>query len=285
MSASILALLIVTQAPTETFGAAKESSAFARARAIRQVLISHERARTQSIELGATILETRPSANLIRRASSSGSGALATSEVLLTIAQLRANAAKFQVTKLDTLRVCEATAKAWEDAVAIYEQGAADFEKESTQEPYAQLKDEYLVLAKTWRDWSSKAAAHASKLREENKQLEDFFPFAARVEILLGHFDRHLSSLPPFPNDTEREAAIGRVKDFIRQFEGLRQDIRKLESSDPPDAPPRPPGDDYKSPSPDAPETVAGRNRTLPQPSGGALRRSYAKRVYDARAR
>lgn len=281
MPAALLTFLVVTQSPTCTNDATAHSSTAERAKALQQILIAQEKSRKELIEHGAAVLETRPSTNLIRRASNGGSARLVTSEILLTLAQLRKNAAKFQETRLETLRVCEVTAKTWDDAVVVYEKGASELEKKAEQEPYAQLKEEYIALAKSWRGWASKALNRAKDIRSENNEIEAFYPFLERIEILLGHLDEHLSSLPPFPDETEREAAMNRVRQFIQQFEKLRQDIRQLELSDPPTTSPKAPSDNYESPESPSPGAVARRSRVLSQSSGGfrpsnSVRRPYA---------
>jgi hypothetical protein len=116
-------------------------------------------------------------------------------------------------------------------AVPIFRKTAVLFQDYSREEPFDEIKQDYLVLADAWNALADLMEKRATRFTEENKELVEAIHFVERTALFLDRFKKHLDSLPNLQEFSDREHYLEQMRHYIKGFERFREQFRKFDTT------------------------------------------------------
>lgn len=116
------------------------------------------------------------------------------------------------------------------EAPTKYRAAAAAFERYAQDEPFDDIRKDYLVLAESWSLVASKMERRVSPIRQEGRDIIEFKKYLERTSLFLDRFETHLASFPDTPSgDAEFEMQmrryVGGVESLRRLLLGFREKV------------------------------------------------------------
>ncbi|HEY4307993.1 MAG TPA: hypothetical protein VGN12_00950 [Pirellulales bacterium] len=99
------------------------------------------------------------------------------------------------------------------------------FKEYAAEEPYAEIKEDYLKLAETWSLLSERSWAEMAAIEAEEAELIAFKQYLERSSLFLKRLDAHLSSVPNQVDEQQRQLHLAKMKRYVKGFEELRASL------------------------------------------------------------
>jgi hypothetical protein len=116
-------------------------------------------------------------------------------------------------------------------AVPIFRKTAVLFQDYSREEPFADIKEDYLALSGAWNSLADLMEKRATLFTDENKELVEAIHFVERTALFLDRFKKHLDSLPNLQEFSDRENYIQQMQHYIKGMQRFRDQFRKFETT------------------------------------------------------
>jgi hypothetical protein len=124
------------------------------------------------------------------------------------------------------------SAKALKDSMEkgapAFREASKVFVKYAEEEPYKELKQDYLFLAEAWQDMAKVMEKRARELGAEPKEIAETMKYVERTAVFLERFETHLSSYPNLDTGAERQRYLEQMRKYVQGFEELRKLFRKF---------------------------------------------------------
>jgi len=116
------------------------------------------------------------------------------------------------------------------EAPSKYRAAAAAFERYARDEPFDDIKKDYLSLAESWSLVASQIERRVSPIRQEGRDIIEFKKYLERTSLFLDRFETHLASFPDTTSgDAEFEMQmrryVGGVESLRRLLLGFREKV------------------------------------------------------------
>jgi hypothetical protein len=113
-------------------------------------------------------------------------------------------------------------------AVPIFRKTAVLFQDYSREEPFADIKEDYLALSGAWNSLADLMEKRATLVTDENKGLVEAIHFVERTALFLDRFKKHLDSLPNLQEFSDRENYLQQMEHYIKGMQRFRDQFRKF---------------------------------------------------------
>ena len=110
----------------------------------------------------------------------------------------------------------------------IYRAAGDVFAGYVSDEPFDDLKNEYLEVANDWRKMADQMHNRDEAIKDEGRSLVEFKRYLERSSLFLERLQAHLESFPDFEGQEEREQYLAGMKRYVDGFEGLRQSLHSF---------------------------------------------------------
>jgi len=117
------------------------------------------------------------------------------------------------------------------EAIAVYRNAAAMFEEKAKEEPFSNLKEDHLLLARDWRALANMMEKRIDAMASDTKSLSEGVYYIERTELFLELLLRHLSIYPNLKDLAERDQYREQMRHYINVFERFREQIRKFDGT------------------------------------------------------
>ncbi len=177
-------------------------------------------------------------------------------------------------------------------SVSVYNDAARCFQENAAEEPFDEIKEDYVTLANAWTAMAAFMDERGKRLAIENDEIRDTMQYLERTAIFLDRLKQNLDSLPDLQALQEREQYLEQLRRYIRSFEEFRSLFRKFnaalqsdvrpvtrQSDSSPAQPPRSEqaipnssqGDEGPSPPAVSPPTTTSESQRRPQSNQASL--------------
>ena len=165
-------------------------------------------------------------------------------------------------------------------SVSVYNDAARCFQENAAEEPFDEIKEDYVTLANAWTAMAAFMDERGKRLAIENDEIRDTMQYLERTAIFLDRLKQNLDSLPDLQALQEREQYLEQLRRYIRSFEEFRNLFRKFNAALQSDARPAAPKSDINSTRPpqsdqDMPNASHGNDRPA-RPATTPPTKSYA---------
>jgi len=118
-------------------------------------------------------------------------------------------------------QVTKAAAPAFRETSKLFEQYAKE-------EPYEEIKKDYVTLAQAWSAMADLMEKRADRFAGENKEITETIQYLERTAIFLERLQQHLDSIPNLDALQDREQYLEQLRRYIRAFEQFRDLFRRF---------------------------------------------------------
>lgn len=111
-------------------------------------------------------------------------------------------------------------------ATPAFQKAGEAFRTYAASEPFDDIKEDYLLVARTWDQLAAQVTKDQSKLQEEAQDAADFLAYLESTDRFLERLDQHLASVPTFGGMQGFNQQLRELQDYVTRFQALRQDLR-----------------------------------------------------------
>ena len=116
-------------------------------------------------------------------------------------------------------------------SVSVYNDAARCFQENAAEEPFDEIKEDYVTLANAWTAMATFMDERGKRLAIENDEIRDTMQYLERTAIFLDRLKQNLDSLPDLQALQEREQYLEQLRRYIRSFEEFRSLFRKFNAA------------------------------------------------------
>jgi hypothetical protein len=159
--------------------------------------------------------------------------------LLTEVKRLRANADKLLADHQKYVDASHSLSDSLSKAPDLFRKVSEYFTAYAKAEPYAEIRDDYLVLAGTWLAHADRAERRAAELKAQEPQLNDSLDYLKRSALFLRRLEQALGAYPAsLASGAVREKFLGQYRQYVTEYEALRQRVRQFhdETKTPPAA-------------------------------------------------
>lgn len=102
------------------------------------------------------------------------------------------------------------------------------FDDYAAEEPFAEIKEDYLTLADSWRLMAVSVEQRGAAIVQEGNDMVAFKKHLVRSSLFLKRLDEHLSSYPDLSLERDRQQHLARMQRYAKTFEALRGSLRSV---------------------------------------------------------
>ncbi len=116
-------------------------------------------------------------------------------------------------------------------AVSVYAEAARMYQEYADEEPFDEIKQDYVTLADAWTAMAAFMDKRTKRLAVENEEIRDTMQYLERTSVFLGRLGQNLESIPDLQALQEREQYLLQLRRYVRSFEEFRNLFRKFNAA------------------------------------------------------
>lgn len=117
---------------------------------------------------------------------------------------------------------------AYTNGPATFRDAAATFRRYAGEEPFEDIKKDYLACAATWETLAAAMEKRVKVIEAEEKEIAETMKFVERSVLFLGRFESFADAYPAMVDADQRAKFLEQLRRYVETYEQLRGNLGKF---------------------------------------------------------